>query len=297
MPFTSPPYHLMGYVPDWPTRPAVRAQFGRLFDVAPHLSYGAPTDVFLYKAWKEVNGSYPSYVAQKIGDCTSFGSGHTTDLLECIQIALGKKPESYKEICTEAIYGMGREIANMLGSGDGCYGAAVAKAVMQGVVPRELVGPYSGERAKQWGGRSGVPAEIKTKATEHPIKATAAVTTTAEADAALGNGYPFIVCSDQGFTMHRDQDGACQASGSWAHCMHCEAARTRNGQRQYLIGQSWGPNVPDGPTTDDQPDFTFWISASSLARMLSQNDSFAFSGLAGFPGQPLPSHWTYSDFI
>jgi hypothetical protein len=40
----------------------------------------------------------------------------------------------------------------MLGGGDGCYGAALAKAVTEvGVVPREAVGAYSGERAKEWG--------------------------------------------------------------------------------------------------------------------------------------------------
>lgn len=287
----------MGWRPDFPTRPAVAAQFRRLADVAPHLLYAPPADnVLLYKAWKDALGAYPAYVKQDIGDCTSWGSGHTADLLQSVQMVLGKQAESYKEICTEAIYGMGREIANMLGSGDGCYGAAVAKAVMEGCVSRESVGPYSGRRAKQWGAQ-GVPADVRTAAKEHPVKATALVGTTDEADAALMNGYPMIVCSNQGFAMTRDADGVCRAQGSWAHCMAIIGCRTYNGKRQYCIGQSWGPDVPDGPLTDDQPDFSFWIASAALAKMLAEQDSFAFSGFAGFPGQPLPGNWTYDAFI
>jgi hypothetical protein len=213
----APPLHLMGWL-DAPGRHAVAATLGPpLARVAPHLM-GADQDVFLYRAWKDVLGSYPAYPAQQIGDCTSFGSGHATDLLQCVEIAIGHEPEAYKEVCTEAIYGMGREIAGMLGGGDGCFGAAVAKAVMKGVAPREAVGPYSGRRAQEWGAR-GTPADVQAKAAEHPVKATAMVTTLDELDAALGNGYPVIVCSDQGFTMTRDADGLCQPRGSWAHCV------------------------------------------------------------------------------
>lgn len=294
---TEAPVHLMGWRPDFPSRPMVARQFGRLADVAPHLMYAPPADnVLLYKAWKDALGAYPSYTKQLIGDCTSFGSGHTVDLLQAVQMVLGKQAEAYKEICTEAIYGMGREIANMLGSGDGCYGAAVAKAVMEGVVPREAVGPYSGRRAKQWGAQ-GVPADVQAAARDHPVKATALVETTAEAKAALSNGYPLIVCSGQGFAMTRDADGVCRAQGSWAHCMFCGGYRIRNGKLQFAVFQSWGPDVPDGPTTDDQPDFSFWTEEATFARMLGEKDSFAFSGFAGFPGQPLPGNWTYDAFI
>jgi hypothetical protein len=256
-----------------------------------------PGDVLLYKAWKDVLGDYPHYPAQQIGDCTSFGSGHTMDLLQCVEIALGKQPLGYKETCTEAIYGLGREIAGMLGSGDGCYGAAVAKALTDlGAVPREVVGPYSGQRAKEWGAR-GVPADIKERAAQFKLGAAALITTCDEADAALANGYPYIVCSDQGFTMHRDQDGVCHPQGSWPHCMSVSGRRTRNGRRQYLIDQSWGDNVPDGPQTDDQPSFSFWIDEAPMSHMLSARDSLAFSRFGGFERRPLPSLWGWEDMM
>jgi hypothetical protein len=279
----------------------------KLTDTLPHrtMSQALPGEVgdpgepnvYLYKAWKEVLGSYPDYPAQQIGDCTSFGSGHAVDLLQCVDIALAKGDKSqWRETSTEAIYGLGREIAHMLGSGDGCYGVAVSKALTEfGAVPRELVGPYSGQRAKQWG-RSGVPADIKAKAKDHLLGAATLVTTLDEADAALRNGYPFIVCSNQGFSMTRDADGVCQPQGSWAHCMFISARRERNGKVQYCICQSWGPKTPGGPLSDDQPPFSFWADSRVVARMIAGEDSLAFSKFSGFVARPVPARWTYAGF-
>jgi hypothetical protein len=258
---------------------------------------GVDDNVYLYKAWKDALGNYPSYVAQAIGDCTSWGSGHAVDLLQCIEIVIGKEPIEYLETCTEFIYGCGREIANMLGGGDGCYGVAVAKALVDvGAIPRELVGPYSGQRAKDWG-RRGAPAEMKTAAAPFKVGAAALVTTLDELDAALANGYPAAGGFSQGFTMHRDADGVCHQSGRWGHEQCCIGRRRRNGNRQYLLGQSWGPNVPDGPLTDDQPNFSFWIEEASMASILGQQDFLAFSKFPGFKRRPLPAAWTIKDFI
>jgi hypothetical protein len=291
------PITMGGWIDD-PARHPMAATFAPpLAQAAPQLM-GADEDVFLYKAWKEVLGDYPAYVAQRIGDCTSFGSGHALDLLQCVEIAIGKEPIAYLETCTEFIYGTGREIAGMLGGGDGCYGVAVAKALVEvGAVPRKLVGPYDGNRAKSWGAR-GVPAEMKTAAAEHKLGAAALVTTLEELDAALANGYPSAGGFSQGFTMHRDADGVCRQSGRWGHEQCCIGRRKRpDNRRQYLLGQSWGPNVPDGPLTDDQPNFSFWIWDTDMLSILRQRDWLAFSKFAGFERRPLPAAWTTKDFI
>jgi hypothetical protein len=290
------PRHLCG----WVNHPAgVRFQLSRMpypyFRTAAANLMGADAekDLLIYKAWKDVLGDYPAYHRQEIGDCTSFGSGHNVDLTQCIEISVGGEAETYKETCTEALYGVGRELANMLGGGDGCYGAALARTVTEvGVVPREDVGAYDGGRARLWGAR-GVPAEIKEAMGEHRMQAASLVATLEELDAALANAYPVIVCSDQGFTMTRDADGFCAARGSWAHCMLIAGKRV-TGRPGYLICQSWGPNVPSGPLALDQPNFSFWAEPRTIARMLAQRDSFAFSKFAGYPGRPLPAHWTYN---
>jgi hypothetical protein len=125
------PVQLCGWIDD-PNRHFVARSFPHptFSQAAPDLMTGDNSkDVFLYKAWVDVLGKYPEYPAQQIGDCTSFGSGHALDLLQCIEIALGNMAIEYRETCTEAIYGMGREVGGMLGGGDGCYGVAVAKAL------------------------------------------------------------------------------------------------------------------------------------------------------------------------
>lgn len=287
--------HLMGWVRNDAGVDAIKATLPHpvFAQAAPHLmGDGTDKDIFLYLAWKDVLGSYPNYVAQAIGDCTAVGTGHAIDLLQCIQIVIGKKAETYKETCTEALYGNGRRIAGMLRSwGDGCYGSAVAKAATQyGVIPREEVGAYSGQRAKNWG-NTGTPEEINQKSADHKIRTISQVTTWSELCAALANGYPVTVASMQGFTMTRDSNGVCQPQGSWAHLMFI--AGVLNSSGHALICQSWGPNVPSGPLSHDQPNFTFWAPKATVQRMLASQDSWAFSNFDGYPGQPLPSAWSH----
>ncbi len=263
---------------------------------APRLSgSGDGKTTLLYKAFKDVNGSYIPYVAQAIGDCVSFGHGHGIDLLECVQIAIGKKNEELKQTATEAVYGMARvDIGGGGMWGDGAVGAWAAKAISTiGTVSRDVVGPYSGSRAKQWG-RSGVPADVKAKAGDHKVKTVSLVTTYSELEDALANGYPVTVCSNQGFTMTRDKQGFCSARGSWGHCMLLVGTRTdRPGA---CVFQSWGENVPSGPLDLDQPNNSFWADRNVIARMLAAQDSWSLSGFDGYPGQKLPDHWSYEGF-
>jgi hypothetical protein len=74
--------------------------------------------------------------------------------------------------------------------------------------------------------------------------------------------------------------------------MHINAIRyDREGA---CIGQSWGPNTPDGPTSLGQPSFSFWAERSTIERMLGQGDSWAISKSPDFAPRPLPKSWKYS---
>lgn len=259
---------------------------------------GQGKTTLLYKAWKDVTGGYVDYPAQTIGDCVSQGHGHGIDLLECVQIALGKAGEEFKQTATEAIYGMARvDVGGERGSySDGAVGAWAAKAISTlGTLSRDVVGPYDGKRAKEWGAR-GVPSEMKSKAVAHKVKTTSLVTTYEELEDALGNGYPVTVCSDQGFTMTRDAQGFCRPHGSWSHCMLLVGTRI-DPKPAACIFQSWGSSVPSGPLDLDQPPNSFWADKDVVARMLSMRDSWAMSAFEGYPRTtPLPAHWTYADF-
>jgi hypothetical protein len=259
---------------------------------------GANQTTLLYKAFKDVNnGQYLDYPAQQIGDCTSFGHGHGIDLLEAVQIVIGKKNEEFKQTATEAVYGMARvDIGGQRGSmEDGGVGAWCVDAMTKiGTVSRDVVGPYSGQRAKQWGAQ-GVPDSIKQHAGEHKLGAAAMVTQYSELEDALANGYPVTVCSNQGFTLERDSDGFCSPKGSWSHCMLLVGVRT-SPRAGACIFQSWGSAMPSGPLSLDQPPNSFWAERAVVERMLSMQDSWSLSTFNGYPGQVLPSHWTYADF-
>jgi hypothetical protein len=292
--------HFTGWLHDPAAVRAVTATLPRpLFgDAAPSLAgSGAGKTTLLYKAFKEVNGEYIKYPAQTIGDCVSQGCAHGVDLLACVQIFLGKRSEAFHPTSTEAVYGMARvDIGGERGSySDGAVGAWAAKAVSTlGTVSRDVTGPYDGRKAREWGAR-GVPADVKAKAAEHKVRTVSLVTTYEELEDALANGYPVTVASNQGFAMTRDADGGCRARGHWSHQMLLVGVRTEP-RPQALIFQSWGSMVPDGPLTLDQPDNSFWADRDVVAGMLAVRDSWALSNYDGYPGQPLPSAWSYAGF-
>ena len=93
------------------------------------------------------------------------------------------EPAEFRETDTEFIYATSREVAGILGRGDGSYGAAAVKAMTTvGLVSREMLGDqgaYSGKRAKQWG-LTGAPEEIKAKAAPFRLGSAALVSTWAE---------------------------------------------------------------------------------------------------------------------
>ncbi len=259
---------------------------------------------------------------QKIGDCVSWGWGNLTNYIACLQIFNQLKNanlirvahiggelvpiikaddeinpedkairdqliEEYNEAATEAIYALSRcEIGKQFGSySDGSVGAWAAKAVAtMGTLGRKLLGPYDPKRAKEWGAK-GLPDNLEPEAKQHLIKTVSLVKTFEEAVTAIQNGYPVAVCSDQGFTMRRDSQGFCSASGTWYHCMLFVGQRwDRPG---LCCSQSWGKNTPDGPLVKGQPDNTFWVDAKIADRMLRQNDSFTGSQFQGYPAQNL----------
>ena len=279
---------------------AAAAQFPRLAFAAPLLMADLravePKDpILLYRAWKDVLGDFPDYPAQQIGDCVSFGNAHANDLIQCLEIGLGE-PSEYRETDTEFIYATSREVAGILGNSDGSYGAAAVKAMTTvGMVSREMLGPdgaYSGSRAKQWG-RTGAPADVKRAAAPYRLGGSALVKTWDELVAAVINGYPVTLCSIRGFTLERDGQGFCRQSGQWGHCTF--VAGVRFDRPGACIVQSWGRNVPEGPTDLGQPDYSFWADRKAIESMLSEGDSWALSKAPEFVKREVPKSWRYED--
>lgn len=289
--------HLLG----WRGRDEIQryfaAQAPRLIEAAPDL-YDDDEDkspILLYRANLEVwGGAWRDYAAQTIGDCVSHGWGHGLDMLQCIEIALDGAGE-YSETDTEFIYGGSRQVAGILGPQDGSYGGAAAKFCTEvGVLSREMLGGdggYSGQRAKQWG-RTGPPADLKSKAGAWKVGATALVNNWSDLRAATGSGHPVPVCAGEFGQGERDRDGFITQYGRGGHCqLICGLRFDREGA---CILNSWPPSAYSGPRIWDMAQQMYWIPRARVERWLSEGDSFAISSLPYFKPRSIPKSWRWN---
>jgi len=137
----------------------------------------------------------------------------------------------------------------------------------------------------------GPPRSVETAAAPFRLGTAALVSTWDDLVAAITNGYPVTICCDQGFELTRDQDGFCPASGTWGHCMLI--AGVRFDRPGACILQSWGPDVPSGPTALGQPSWSFWVDRPTVEAILSEGDSWALARTPSFARRALPSAWRY----
>lgn len=283
--------------------------FHALNQVANDLFAGDDDDapVFFWEAEGKVLGQVlDSWSQGSAGTCVSFGWGRGAQdllLIQIIQHHLEEWPGA--QVATEPIYGGSRvEVGGGRLSGDGSTGAWAAQWVTKwGILLRQKYGDidlstYSTTRSREWG-RTGVPNVLEPLAKEHPIGAAALVSSTKEAWAAIGSGYPIPVCSGVGFESPL-KDGFCEPRGSWGHCMEVRGRfvhPTRG--RCFVIQNSWGNYLAkygeanrmlEVKGRNDKvklPTGCFACTEAALQRILSERDSFAMSAAKGFPRRKL----------
>lgn len=253
-----------------------------------------PSHVYLWDAYRRLYGGNPPERDQgAVGSCVSFGTAHAIEMTLANQVLLGFAGE-YRDVAQEVIYAGSRvEVGGGRIRGDGSVGAWAAKFVKGwGVLARGQVGRYDLSnydvaRCRAWG-RTGVPDDLEPEAKKYPVGDAAQVRTWAEAKKALANGYGIAVCSNQGFTMRRDERGICRPSGTWFHCMSLDGYHVDGGTEYGHITNSWGDNAHTGPVGWGSPNKAgFWTDSKTIERMLRQDDSWAFSGVTGFPARKI----------
>lgn len=254
-----------------------------------------PNQVYLWDAYRKMFARPPPAKNQNpVGSCVSFGTNNAIERTMAVDIAIAGKAFEFKHIVEEVTYAGSRvEIGGGRIRGDGSVGAWAAKFVQQyGVVAREVHGKYdlreySPTRCREWG-RAGVPADLEPLAREHPVQEITLVRNWAEAKRALANGYGIAICSGQGFRMQRDSRGVCKPSGSWSHCMALDGYHVDGGAEFGHIENSWGESAHTGPVGWGNPSTAgFWAESKVIDRMLRAGDSWAFSGVKGFPARKL----------
>ena len=295
-PIVGDPDRGMGWIDDPKYVKDTVATFANPFfgDVAKNIVQGDENkDAFVWKFYKEVTGQeWQSHDQDGTGMCVGEGFSAALELLQCVEIKVNGDQEEYKPISAAAIYALSREMNGMLGKGDGSTGAAAAKAMLQfGCVSCEdakddnTTGKEHAALAKKWGGRDGLPAELKALAAKNKIKSASMVRTPEECRVALANGYPIAICSNVGFEprggFKRDGDGFVAMGGTWPHCM-CIAGY-RADKKAFLVIQSWGSNSPPGPKSLGQPDGSFWITWDACQRIVRSGESYALSAFDGYP--------------
>lgn len=240
--------------------------------------------------------------AQGIGDCVAWGYEVACTIATAVDIYIDKEPWRWPgPYATEPIYGGSRVEARGKSRGswsDGSYGGAAAKWITKwGVLKRvnysvttgvsdHNLSTYNKDKAKQWGywGSGGKydKGRLDKVAKDYPAKEAVLVTSFKDAANCILSGYPIAVCSGQGFTKTRDEDGFCKPRGNWSHCMAFVGARfDRPG---LLCMNSWGYSNkgPHGISTHDEVmKASFWVDDSVVDRMLRGQDSFAITGVKG----------------
>lgn len=262
---------------------------------------GPDEDVYLWRSLRKVAARpppwYPNLDQRDVGCCVGTANKHVLDVLLAGQIFNGTRGE-WKPVAAEPSYALSRnEIGGGRISGDGSVGAWIVKADKEyGVVAAEVNGrhdltTFSPARAREWG-RAGCPDDLEPIARKHLVNGTALVKSAADAERAIRQFYPIIVCSSQGYRMERDATGRCLPQGQWMHAMAIIGVRTLNGRLQFFILNSWGDRAHTGPVVpDDAPVAGFWADASVVDGMLRQGDSFALSDAAGWPSRRIPIDW------
>jgi hypothetical protein len=228
------------------------------------------------------------------GDCVSHATRNSVDITRSCEIVDGQREDFIARGATEAIYGS----RGHGGEGMSCSGAARFVHQTGGILLRKQYDKYDLSEYSAVGGswgRSGVPDSLVKEASKHQVKTISLINTVAQARDALANGYAISVCSNAGFSSRRDKYGIAKRSGSWGHAMAwigMDDSHEVHNETLFLVQNSWGM-WNGGEKRLDQPDGSFWIRQGDAEYMLSQNGSWVFSDVNGFP--PRKVDWTIDE--
>ncbi len=263
----------------------------------PHMYPMGVRRMMLFEVAQLALGQYPSVYFQKRGDCVSFATKNATEYLAAFQIANGIR-SAWKVLFAPYFYGISRHQIgrDSIGRSDGSIGAWAAQGACEyGVLSSDAPGcpEYDANVAGQWG-MSGPPSNFIQIGKEHLVGAVAPIRTWEEAITALCNGYPVSVCSNVGYDMKQRSDGFMHYSTTWQHAMALTGIDDGGDgvEPHACIQNSWGDAF--GEIRDFRnknlvwPKGTIRVRKGDLERMLSQEDSWSFSGLNGFEAQQLP---------
>lgn len=230
-----------------------------------------------------------------VHNCVSFAGKNSLEYLTCVEIALNGESQKFRKIFPPYFYGTSRvQIGQrQLGNSDGSTGVWLQRATKDyGVLSADEtnVPQYSGQIAKQWG-YQGPPDEFIQIGKQHLVKTTSQVLSSADVANAIYNGYPVVVCSNQGFNMQAGSDGFhSPGRDPWGHSMAIIGYEDHPQYGLYfIILNSWGDQhgrLKDFTSGADLPIGILRVRGEIVDRMASEfQDTWAFSQYDGYPDQ------------
>lgn len=167
--------------------------------------------LLLHEVVRKMLGKDTENYAQQVGDCVSFGAKNAIEYLICCEVLMGGDREKFRNIFPPYLYGTGRvQIGGGRLRGDGSLGSWMAEAVIKyGAIAadEEGVPTYSGSLARKWGAPPGPPNQFLEVGKQHPVKVAAKIESWDALVAAICNGYPCTVASNQGFGTVEPKSG------------------------------------------------------------------------------------------
>ena len=248
-----------------------------------------------FKSLLKFDPSFGPSERQTTGDCVSHSTRNAVDITRAVEIDIKGESESFETRgATEAIY----QSRGHKGQGMTCSGAAKYVHSNGGILLRKDYGSIDlSKYDSSIGAKHKIPFEVYVKeAYKHQVKTISMITTVEEARDALSNGYALSVFSRYGFSSRRDANGIAKRGSGWNHAMAwiaCDDTRTRYKETLFLVQNSWG-KWNSGPRVHSQPEGSFWIREKDARGMLSQQGSWVFSDVDGFPAKNLPNYGTSS---
>lgn len=230
-----------------------------------------------------------------VHNCVSFGAKNALEKLECIEIVQGGEREEFHPIFPPFFYGTGRVFVGKAELGpneDGSSGSWMAAAVMKyGALRSDEAGvpTYSGQVARKWGYKPGPPANFVDVAKTFLVKSAARLRSFDEVVAAIANGYPVTIASNQGFNMMPSSTGFHEPGREpWPHQMCIIGADTKYKTPYGIIENNWGDShgrLKDFDDMHDLPIGCLRVRAEIIDRMVKSGEAFAYSAFSGFPSK------------
>lgn len=262
----------------------------------------------LWKAGVTLLGRFLRYNWQQTGSCVGAGGDNALKTLLSVEIMLKGENETYKDVWWPYAYGRSRFHGGLRGRGEGSFGSAWAKAVLQDgffemdpeglpdlpdfqVRDNWLVQPAKVEL--DWSDGAKISEQWLKAGRVHLIKSMARMRSKDDCFEAIANGYPLTQASSFGFSGAKVKGSkfpirVAEWNGTWHHQTYVDDVWDHpelNGV-YYRWGNNWGPDAHGDPTGDEPPGGVY-IHENTMDRLCKEGEVYAMSGADGFPAREL----------